>query len=317
MKHYISIKDLPNLMQTIEEGLALKKDPNTQKPGNGKTLGMIFLSPSLRTRLSTQKAASMLGMDSFNIDFANKGWGLSFEDGCVMNSVDGEHIKEAAPLMGRYCDILAIRAFPALKDLAEDYKEEVLTKFIELSGVPIVSLESSLHHPLQALADLMTIHEQKKTARPKVVLTWAPHCKALPQAVPNSFAEAALRYTCDLTIAHPPQHELDPKFTEGATITHDQNEALKGADFVYVKNWSPLEPYGQVTCMDPAWMMTLEKMKLTNDGKLMHCLPVRRNVVIADDVLDSEHSIVIDQAENRIYAAQIVLAQIIEGLNKG
>jgi len=232
----------------------------------------------------------------------------------VMNGTTVEHVKEAAAVMGQYCDIIGIRCFPGLKDKSEDYNEVVLNKFLSYCGVPIVSLESATLHPLQSFADLITITEHKKTNRPKVVLTWAPHVKALPQAVPNSFAEWMCKASVDFVIAHPEEYDLDKKFTDGATITNNQNEALKNADFIYVKNWSCYKDYGKVSCMDTNWMMTNKKLSLTNNGKVMHCLPVRRGIELSDEILDGPNSLVIQQAANRVWAAQAVLKYILESI---
>jgi N-succinyl-L-ornithine transcarbamylase len=275
---------------------------------------MIFLNPSLRTRLSTQVAAKNLGMEVvvFNID--KEGWQLEMNDGAVMNGNTSEHVKEAAAVMGQYFDILSIRTFPGLKDKDADYKEKYINQFIKYAGVPVVSLESATLHPLQSLTDVITIKEEWKEARrPKVVMTWAPHVKPLPQAVPNSFAQWINAWgEADFVITHPKGYELDTKFTKGATIEYDQDKALEDADFVYVKNWSSYEDYGKITCTDSNWMVTNDKLKGTRQAKVMHCLPVRRNVVIADEVLDGPQSIVIKEAGNRVWAAQAVLSEILK-----
>jgi N-succinyl-L-ornithine transcarbamylase len=313
MRHFTSVKDVEDVNALVKSALELKKDPLKYKElGRNKTLGLIFFNPSLRTRLSTQKAAHNLTLRVMEMNVGQDSWSIEFRDDVVMDANTTEHIKEAAAVMGQYCDILGIRAFPSLNDKESDYKEEIISKFIKYSGVPLISLESATLHPLQSFADLITIEELKKKERPKVVLTWAAHPKALPQAVPNSFAEWMLRANVDFTITHPEGYELDEKFTQGAKITHNQDEALKGADFVYAKNWSSYEYYGNILSKDKNWTITREKMNLTNDGKFMHCLPVRRNVEVTDDVLDSPSSVVIHEAGNRLWSAQAVMKKIIE-----
>jgi N-succinyl-L-ornithine transcarbamylase len=281
-------------------------------------LGLVFLNPSLRTRLSTQKAAINLGMDVMVMNMDKDGWALETRDGVVMDGTTVEHIREAAAVMGEYCDILGLRSFPSLKDKEADYNEDLFNKFINYCGVPVVSLESATRHPLQSLTDLITITEHKKTAKPKVVLAWAPHVKALPQAVPNSFAEwmgkAQEQGLVDFTIAHPAGYELSEEFTSGATITNDLDTALDGADFVYVKNWSSYKEYGQVYPVSGNWMMDNEKLKLTNDAKVMHCLPVRRDLELSAEILDGPNSLVIKEASNRVWAAQAVLKRMLETL---
>lgn len=313
MRHFTSVRDVDNIDEMVKLALELKKDPLKYKElGRNKTLGLIFFNPSLRTRLSTQKAAHNLTLRVMDMNVGQDSWSLEFRDNIVMDANTTEHIKEAAAVMGQYCDIIGIRAFPSLNDKESDYKEEIISKFIKYSGVPLVSLESATLHPLQSFADLITIEELKKTARPKVVLTWASHPKALPQAVPNSFAEWMVRANVDFTITHPEGYDLDEKFTQGAKIVYDQNEALKGADFVYGKNWSSYEYYGNILSKDKSWTVTREKMNLTNNGKFMHCLPVRRNVEVSDDVLDSDTSVVIHEAGNRVWSAQAVLKKILD-----
>lgn len=316
MKQFISTADVPSVPRLVDIALNYKKDPfRDQELGKNKTVGMIFLNPSLRTRLSTQVAAKNLGMEPivFNID--KEGWALEMNDGVVMNGNTTEHVKEAAGVMGQYFDILAIRTFPGLKNKEEDYTEKYINQFIKYAGVPVVSLESATLHPLQSLTDVITIKEHWHEARkPKVVMTWAPHVKALPQAVPNSFAQWMNAWgEVDFVITHPEGYELDEQFSGNATIEYDQDKALKDADFVYVKNWSSYKDYGKITCSDPSWTFTNEKLKLTNSAKVMHCLPVRRNVVIADEVLDGPQSIVIQEAGNRVWAAQAVLSEILKG----
>ena len=313
MRHFTSVKDVDNLDQMVKLALELKKDPLKYKElGRNKTLGLIFFNPSLRTRLSTQKAAHNLTLRVMDMNVGQDSWSLEFRDNIVMDANTTEHIKEAAAVMGQYCDIIGIRAFPSLNDKESDYKEEIIQKFIKYSGVPLISLESATLHPLQSFADLVTIEELKKKDRPKVVLTWAAHPKALPQAVPNSFAEWMIKANVDFVITHPEGYELDEKFTEGAKITYDQDEALKGADFVYAKNWSSYEYYGNILSKDKSWTISKEKMALTNNGKFMHCLPVRRNVEVTDDVLDSDTSVVIHQAGNRVWSAQAVMKKILD-----
>jgi len=319
MKQFTSVHDVANVPAIVQEALALKKDPFAhQHLGKNKTVGLIFLNPSLRTRLSTQKAALNLGMTPIVMNIDKEGWALETRDGVVMNGTTVEHIREAAAVMGEYCDILGIRSFPSLKDKEEDYSEDVFNKFIKYSGLPVVSLESATRHPLQSLADLITIEEYKKTAKPKVVLTWAPHVKPLPQAVPNSFAEwmckAQEEGMIDFVITHPEGYELAEQFTPGAKITHNQDEALAGAYFIYVKNWSSYKDYGKILTEGEGWMMNQEKLKITNGGRVMHCLPVRRDLELGSDILDSEDSLVIKEAANRVWAAQVVLKHILEGL---
>lgn len=319
MKQFISTADVPGVPRLVDIALDYKKNPFRDKElGVNKTLGMIFLNPSLRTRLSTQVAARNLGMEAvvFNID--KEGWQLEMNDGVVMNGNTTEHVKEAAAVMGQYFDILSIRTFPGLKDKEEDYTEKYINQFIKYSGVPVVSLESATLHPLQSLTDVITIRENWQQARkPKVVMTWAPHVKALPQAVPNSFAQWMNAWgETDFVITHPEGYELDEKFSGNATIEYDQDKALQDADFVYVKNWSSYQDYGKIVCTDPSWMVTNDKLKHTNQAKVMHCLPVRRNVVIADEVLDGPQSIVIQEAGNRVWAAQAVLSEILRNGGK-
>lgn len=310
LSRFFSIKDLGNPGQMIDTALKLKQNPYAyQHIGKHKVLGLVFMNPSLRTRLSSQKAALQLGMTTFVLNVNQEGWKLELNDGTIMDGENGEHIKEAARVIAQYCDIIGLRCFPSLKDRDYDYEETVLTKFAAYSGKPVISLESATRHPLQALADIMTIESNKPRDRPKVVLSWAPHVKALPQAVPNSFAETCLAFDYDLVIAHPPGYELKESFTKGAHITHNQDEALKAADFVYVKNWSSYQDYGKILGPYPDWMMTQKKLALTPNASFMHCLPIRRNVVAEDAVLDSPRSLVIEQANNRTFAMQAVLLE--------
>lgn len=315
MKQFISIDDVPGVPRLVETALGYKKDPFKDKTlGANKTLGMIFLNPSLRTRLSTQIAAKNLGMEVvvFNID--KEGWQLEMNDGAIMSGNTTEHVKEAAAVMGQYFDIMSIRTFPGLKDKEEDYTEKYINQFIKYAGVPVVSLESATLHPLQSLTDVITIRERWQQARkPKVVMTWAPHVKALPQAVPNSFAQWMNAWgEADFVITHPKGYELDPKFSGNAPVEYNQDKALQDADFIYVKNWSSYKDYGKITSTDSSWMISNRKLEKAPDAKVMHCLPVRRNVVIADEVLDGPQSIVIPQAGNRVWAAQAVLSEILK-----
>lgn len=315
MKYFTSVHDVAHPEQLQEEALALKKDPYAHASlGKNKILGLVFFNTSLRTRLSTQKAAMNLGMNVMVMNIGTEGWALEYGSGVVMNGDKVEHVKDAAAVMGLYCDIIALRCFPELKNREEDYSEKVLLHFIKYSKVPVISMESATRHPLQSLADMMTIREFKRTDRPKVVLTWAPHIKALPQVVANSFSEWALQFNYDLTITHPEGYELCEDYTKGATIEYDQQKALEGADFVYVKNWSSYTSYGSVLPVSTDWMLNHEKMKVTNDAKVMHCLPVRRNVELSDELLDSPQSLIHMQAENRIYSAQAVIKQILQAM---
>jgi N-succinyl-L-ornithine transcarbamylase len=315
MKLFSSVNDVTDINALVADALALKKDPYAhQHLGKNKTLGLVFLNPSLRTRMSTQKAALNLGMNVMVLNVDKEGWALELRDNVVMNGTTVEHIREAAAVMGQYVDIMGVRSFPGLKDREEDYTEVVFNKFVEYCGVPLVSLESATRHPLQSLADIITVTELKTKARPKVVLTWAPHIKPLPQAVPNSFAEWMCKADVDFTITHPAGYELSTDFTQGATITHNQDEALADADFIYVKNWSAYEPYGQMPEVSEEWMLTNDRLKVTNDAKVMHCLPVRRNLELSAEVLDGPHSIVVHEASNRVWAAQAVLKRMLEAL---
>ncbi|NRA64786.1 MAG: N-acetylornithine carbamoyltransferase [Pseudobacteriovorax sp.] len=280
--------------------------------GHRKTLGLLFFNPSLRTRISTQKAAQNLGLNVMVMNFNDEGWQLEYEDGVIMDGGTSEHIKEAASVLGSYCDIVGVRSFAKLKDQESDSAETVLQGFINHAGVPIVSLESCLRHPLQSLADISLIKAYETKSNPKIVLTWAPHVKPLPQAVANSFAEWCTTAGYEITIANPEGYDLDPQFTQGHKITHNQNQALEGADYVYAKNWSSLSPYGSVSSMFSDWTITKNKLELTSEGKFMHCLPVRRNLVVSDEVLDSRQSLVQEQAKMREYAAQAVLSKILE-----
>jgi len=314
MKHFLSITEIDSLTDWVSEARALKKSPFESKElGKNKTLGLLFFNNSLRTRLSTQKAAMNLGMDVMVMNFGSEGWALEYSDGTVMDQGTSEHIKEAAQVVSQYCDIIAIRAFAGLKNREKDEAELVLNGFKTYASVPILNMESSLGHPLQALADAITLDEYGKKKRPKVVLSWAPHPKALPHAVANSFVEMMQRQEAEFVITHPKGYELNPTITAGVPIEYDQSKALKDADFVYVKNWSSYSEYGQVLQRDPDWMITQEKL---GNAQFMHCLPVRRNVVVEDAVLDSDQSLVIEQADNRTYSAQIVLKKMLEEMEE-
>lgn len=315
MRHYLNINNLDNLQNTVQEAIELKKDElKFNELGKGKTICLLFFNNSLRTRLSTQKAAQNLGLNPIVMNFGSEGWQLEYEDGIVMNQDKAEHVKEAAQVIAQYCDIVAIRAFASLTDKEKDLAEVVLNNFKKYAGIPVVNMESAVGHPLQALADAISMEEIKVPHKPKVVLSWAPHPRALPHAVANSFVEMMQLQDADFVITHPEGYELNPEITKGATIEYDQKKAFENADFVYVKNWSSFKDYGKVVCTDESWMITADKMDVTNNGKFMHCLPVRRNVVVADEVIDSENSIVIEQANNRTYSAQIVLKKILENL---
>lgn len=312
MKNYLSINDIDSLSSWVKEAISLKKQPRKFKElGRDKTIGLLFFNNSLRTRLSTQKAALNLGMEVIVMNFGSEGWALEYADGTIMDQGTSEHIKEAAQVISQYCDIIAIRAFAGLVDKKMDEAEEVLNGFKKYANVPIVNMESSIGHPLQALTDAITMEEQKFKNNPKVVLSWAPHPKALPHAVANSFVQMMQKQNADFVITHPVGYELDPDITKDSKIEHDQDKALENADFVYVKNWSSYTDYGQIKSQDKTWQMTLKKL---GNAKFMHCLPVRRNVVVADEVLDSKHSLVIEQANNRTFAAQLVLKKILEDL---
>lgn len=318
MKRFTSVDDVvrsTGLDAILETSGRVAADPWCYADaGRRRTLGLLFFNPSLRTRMSTQKAAQLLGMDTIVMNVGSDSWTLETRDGVVMDGGATEHIREAAAVMGQYCDILGIRTFAGLKDRDFDYAETVLESMITYSGVPVVSLESATRHPLQSLADLITIQSLVPARRPKVVLTWAPHPKALPQAVANSFAEWMLAANMDLVITHPEGYELAPEFVRGATILHDQDSALDGADIVYAKNWSSYQQYGAILSKDPSWTITPQKMARTNHARFMHCLPVRRNVIVTDEVLDSEQSIVIQQAANRVVSAQAVLYHLLQAL---
>jgi N-succinyl-L-ornithine transcarbamylase len=326
LKHFISVHDVTDINALVQKALVYKSDPFKDKNlGIHKRIGCLFLNPSMRTRLSTQIAAQNLGMEAIVFNIGSEGWALEFEDGAVMNGTTVEHVKDAAPVMGQYFDILAIRTFPSLKNREDDYSERYIQQFIKYAGIPIVSLESATLHPLQSLTDIITIVESLQTnnkkiktkgQKPKVVLTWAPHVKALPQCVANSFAQWVNAWgEAHFVITHPEGYELDEKFTRGAVITHNQEEALQEADFIYVKNWGSYHRYGEVLNNDKSWMLTEKKLAVTNDAKVMHCLPVRRNVELSDEVLDGPNSLVTQEAANRVWAAQAVLSAILAAKN--
>ena len=311
MRNFLSVKDIDSLPDWVSEARTLKKDPLQFKSlGKNKTIGLLFFNNSLRTRLSTQKAAINLGLDVIVMNFGSEGWALEYADGTIMNQGTSEHIKEAAQVVSQYCDIVAIRAFASLTDKEKDETELVLNGFKKYANIPIVNMESSVGHPLQALADAITLAEQNTRQRPKVVLSWAPHPRPLPHAVANSFVEMIQFQDAEFVITHPKGYELNPEITKEARIEYDQQIALENADFVYVKNWSSYTEYGKVLNQDTDWMMTREKL---GTAKFMHCLPVRRNVVVEDMILDGDQSLVIEQANNRTYAAQVVLKKILEG----
>jgi len=322
MQHFLSVKDADSLESLLAQALYYKKNPFAdQTVGKGKRLGCLFLNPSMRTRLSTQIAAQQLGMEAIVFNVGAEGWSMEFEEGAIMNGTTVEHVKDAAPILGQYFDILAIRTFPGLQDRATDYAENILNQFVKYAGIPILSLESATRHPLQSLADILTIEEEIKSRptnfsnrKPRVVLSWAPHIKPLPQCVANSFAEWMNHWgKADFVITHPNGMELDETFTNGAKIIHDQKVALEGADFVYVKNWSGVHQYGKMAAGDThSWMLTQESLAITNQAKVMHCLPVRRNVELSDQILDSTASLVNQQAGNRIWAAQVVLKNLLQ-----
>ncbi len=313
MHHFTSASDVDDWPAWLAAAQAVKADPQShRKLGTGQAMCLLFLNPSLRTRLSTQRAALNLGLDTVVFDVQQGGWQLEMADGTVMNGNRAEHVREAAAVVGQYYDLIGVRAFASLKDREEDYQEQVIQQFVRYAGCPVISLESSVRHPLQSFTDLITIEEYKPRERPKVVISWAPHPRALPQAVVNSLLEWTRLTDYEVVLTHPEGYALAEQFTQGITVTHDQDAALKGADFVYAKNWSSYEDYGQILRTDDAWMITAEKMQRTNQAYFMHCLPVRRNVVVADAVLDSDRSLVIPQAANRVVAAQTVLQKLLE-----
>lgn len=326
MKQFISAHDVQNIPALIRKALDYKANPwKDETLGKRKRIGCLFLNPSMRTRLSTQVAAQQLGMETVIFNVGNDGWSLEFEEGAIMNGATVEHVKDAAPIMGNYFDILAIRTFPGLKDREADYGEHIIKQFIQYAGIPVLSLESATLHPLQSLTDLVTISEswnatnnalaetKVQLPKPKVVLTWAPHVKALPQCVANSFAQWVNAWgEANFVITHPKGYELAEEFTQGATIEYDQEKALKDADFVYVKNWSAYSPYGSLPPFGGDWMLTNEKIGQTCHAKVMHCLPVRRNIELSDEILDGPNSIITQEASNRVWAAQAVISSLLQ-----
>ena len=320
MKTFFHVEDIGNLNKAIEEAKEVKANRYAyQNLGKNKTLLMIFFNNSLRTRLSTQKAAMNLGMNVIVLDVNAGAWKLETERGVIMDGDKSEHLLEAIPVMGCYCDIIAVRSFAGLTDREFDYAETIVNQFVKYSGKPVVAMETATVHPLQAFADLITIEEHKQTARPKVVLTWAPHCRALPQAVPNSFAEWMNAADVDFVITHPEGYELDPRFVDGVQVEYDHRKALEGADFVYAKNWScpgvkNPSNYGQILSKDMGWTIDSEHMSWTNNGRFMHCLPVRRGLIVTDDVIEDERSLVIPEAANREISAEVVLKRVLESL---
>lgn len=315
MNHFLSVRDVENIDHLISSGIAAKVNPFADKHlGQNKTLGLLFFNSSFRTRLSTQKAAQNLGMNVITLNVGQDSWELEMEDGVVMDGTKAEHVKEAAAVIGRYCDIIGIRSFAKLADRAADYSETVFKQFKKYAEVPILNLESATRHPLQSLADCITIEEFKLRSRPKVVLTWLPHIKPLPQAVGNSFAEWMNQRDVEFVITHPEGYDLSPEFAGNAQVIYDQEKALEGADFVYGKNWSSYESYGQIVGDHSGWKITEEKMGLTDNGKFMHCLPLRRNMKVTDEVLDGPRSLVIEQAANREWSAQAVLKELLLGM---
>ena len=317
MDHFLSINDVKDLNALVKEAQIFKRVSTADKHlGKNKTIGLLFFNSSLRTRLSTQRAAQNLGMEVIVMNVGNEGWSLEMEDGVIMDGDKPEHVKEAAAVVGQYCDIVGVRTFAGLTSRDDDYNEKVLTNFVKYCGKPILNMESATRHPLQSLADIITIEELKTKPRPKVVLTWAPHVKALPQAVPNSFAEWMNNANVDFIIANPEGYDLHPKFVGKAQVTHNQAEAFKNADFIYAKNWSSYTDYGKILSKDPEWMVNSRKMALTNNAKFMHCLPVRRNLIVSDEVIDSANSVVIQQAGNRLWATQAVLKMMLLSIIK-
>ena len=319
MRNFTNVHDIGDLRTAVAEALEVKANRFGYKNlGENKTLLMLFFNSSLRTRLSTQKAAMNLGMNVMVLDVNQGAWKLETERGVIMDGDKPEHLLEAIPVMGCYCDVIGVRSFARFESKADDYEEKIINQFIRYSGRPVFSMEAATRHPLQSFADLITIEEHKTVERPKVVMTWAPHPKALPQAVPNSFAEWMNAAGYDFVITHPHGYELAPEFVGNAKVEYDQDKALEGADFVYAKNWSAyMDPnYGKVISTDRSWTVTAEKMALTNNAYFMHCLPVRRNMIVSDDVIEGPRSLVIPGAANREISAQVVLKRILEGLQK-
>ena len=320
MRHFTCVQDVGDLKQALNEAFEIKKDRfQFTELGKNKTLLMIFFNSSLRTRLSTQKAAMNLGMNTMVLDVNQGAWKLETERGVIMDGDKPEHLLEAIPVMGCYCDIIGVRSFARFENKADDYNEKIISEFIQYSGRPVFSMEAATRHPLQSFADLITIEEYKRTERPKVVLTWAPHPRALPQAVPNSFADFMNEADVDFVITHPQGYELDPKFVRGAKVEYDQKKAFEGADFIYAKNWAcpgvtcP-EDYGKILSKDMSWTVDTEHMSWTNNAFFMHCLPVRRNMIVTDDVIEASTSLVIPEAANREISATVVLKRMLQNL---
>ncbi len=317
MKKFTAVSDVENLQEIIKKALQIKENPLSEtEKGRGKTIGLVFLNSSLRTRLSSQLAAQNLGLNVLTLNAAQEAWNLEFADGAVMNGDTVEHIKDAIEVLNQYCDIIAVRCFAGMKSKEDDVNESILSQFEKHAKVPVISLESATRHPLQSLADCITITEHwTEKRRPKVVLTWAPHIKPIAQAVGNSFAEWMQEMEVDFIIANPQGYDLDKNFTKDIQVINNQEEALKDADFVYVKNWSSFDEYAAMPEVKENWMLTHEKLSVTHNAKVMHCLPVRRNVELSDEVMDGENSIIYQQAKNRIFSAQAVFSEILDGLD--
>ena len=310
MKNFININDIKDYNKLVDNCISLKKSPyELNSLGINKTLGLLFFNPSLRTRISTEKAAKILGMNVISMNFNNEGWNLEYEDGVIMNSNKAEHIKDAARVVGQYCDIIGIRSFPSLINKSDDEKDIVINSFKKYANIPVINLESSIYHPLQALADAVTIKEKVK--KPKIVLSWAPHIKPLPHAVANSFINMVKKMNYDIKITNPIGYNLNKNITDGIEIINNQKEAFEGANLIYAKNWSCYENYGKVLDTNDSWIIDDDKMNITNNAKFMHCLPVRRNLVVSDSVIDSDNSLVVEQSNNRVYSAQLILKNIL------
>ena len=310
MKNFININDIKDYNKLVDNCISLKKSPyELNSLGINKTLGLLFFNPSLRTRISTEKAAKILGMNVISMNFNNEGWNLEYEDGVIMNSNKAEHIKDAARVVGQYCDIIGIRSFPSLINKTDDEKDIVINSFKKYANIPVINLESSIYHPLQALADAITIKEKVK--KPKIVLSWAPHIKPLPHAVANSFINMVKKMNYDIKITNPIGYNLNKNITDGIEIINNQKEAFEGANLIYAKNWSSYDNYGKVLNINDSWIIDDEKMNITNNAKFMHCLPVRRNLVVSDSVVDSDNSLVVEQSNNRVYSVQLILNKIL------
>lgn len=315
MKHFTSVHDLPSLEKGLQEAFIVKNDPyGFQHLGKNKTMILMFFNSSLRTRLSTQKAAENMGMKVMVLDVNQGAWKLETERGVIMDGDKAEHLLEAVPVIGSYADIIGVRSFAQFENRNDDYSENIISQFVKYAGVPIVSMEAATRHPLQSFADLITIEEYKKVKRPKVVLTWAPHPRALPQAVPNSFVEWMRAADYDFVVTHPQGYELAPEFMGDAKVEYDQMKAFEGADFIYAKNWASYTDYGKILSKDMSWTVSKRQMDVTNEAKFMHCLPVRRNMIVTDEVIESPNSIVIPEAANRVVSAQAALKMILENM---